>query len=51
MCYYFYPAHHRFYGESRFVSFVKSVILFFINSFFILLLLIFYVLYIFLNLH
>jgi hypothetical protein len=51
MCYYFYPAHHRFYGESRFVSFVKSVILFFINSFFILLLLVFYVFYIFINLH
>lgn len=51
MCYYFYPAHHRFYGESRFVSFVKSVTLFFINSFFILLLLIFYVFYIFINLH
>jgi len=51
MFYYFYPAHHRFYGESRFVSFVKSVFLFFINSFFILLLLTFYVFYIFINLH
>ena len=51
MCYYFYPAHHRFYGESRIVSFVKSVMLFFINSFFILLLLVFYVFYIFINLH
>lgn len=51
MCYYFYPAHHRFYGESRFVSFVKSAFLFVINSLFILFLLIFYVLYIFLNLH
>jgi hypothetical protein len=51
MCYYFYPAHHRFYGETRFVSFVKSVFLFFINSFFILFLLILYVLYIFINLH
>ncbi|WP_343694876.1 DUF3667 domain-containing protein [Flavobacterium sp.] len=51
MCYYFYPAHHRFYGESRIVSFVKSVMLFIINSFFILFLLIFYVLYTFINLH
>jgi len=51
MCYYFYPAHHRFYGESRSLSFVKSVILFIINSFFILLLLGFYVLYTFINLH
>lgn len=51
MCYYFYPAHHRFYGESRFVSFVKSVFLFWINSFFILFLLTLYVFYIFINLH
>ena len=51
MCYYFYPAHHRFYGESRIVSFVKSVTLFIINSFFILFLLTFYVFYIFINLH
>lgn len=51
MCYYFYPAHHRFYGESRIVSFVKSVTLFIINSLFILFLLTFYVLYTFINLH
>lgn len=51
MFYYFFPAHHRFYGESRFVSFVKSVLLFWINSFFILFLLTIYVFYIFINLH
>ncbi len=51
MCYYFYPAHHRFYGESRIVSFVKSVMLFIINSLFILFLLTLYVLYTFINLH
>lgn len=51
MSYYFYPAHHRFYGETRIVSFVKSFILFFINFFFILFLLVFYMLYIFINLH
>ncbi|RKR11777.1 uncharacterized protein DUF3667 [Flavobacterium sp. 90] len=51
MCYYFYPAHHRFYGETRIVSFIKSFILFFINFFFILFLLVFYMLYIFINLH
>ena len=51
MCYYFYPAHHRFYGETRFISFVKSVTLFFINFFFILFLLTFYMLYTFINLH
>lgn len=51
MSYYFYPAHHRFYGETRGVSFIKSVLLFFINSFFILFLLTLYVFYIFINLH
>ncbi|KAF2516990.1 DUF3667 domain-containing protein [Flavobacterium foetidum] len=51
MCYYFYPAHHRFYGESRIVSFVKSVLLFFLNAIFIVFLLTAYVLYIFINLH
>jgi hypothetical protein len=51
MSYYFYPAHHRFYGETRFVSFIKSVILFFINFIFVLFILIFYILYTFINLH
>ncbi|MEO6175060.1 MAG: DUF3667 domain-containing protein [Flavobacterium circumlabens] len=51
MCYYFYPAHHRFYGETRIVSFIKSVFLFFINSLFILFLLLFYIFYTFINLH
>lgn len=51
MCYYFYPAHHRFYGESRIVSFIKSFFLFIINSLFIMFLLTFYVLYTFINLH
>jgi len=51
MCYYFYPAHHRFYGESRIVSFIKSFFLFIINSLFIIFLLTFYVLYTFINLH
>ncbi|HEX9150855.1 MAG TPA: DUF3667 domain-containing protein, partial [Flavobacterium sp.] len=31
MLYYFLPAHHRFYGETRLVSLVKSILLFFIN--------------------
>jgi hypothetical protein len=47
MCYYFYPAHHRFYGETRIVSFFKSVALFIINFTFTLFLLTCYVLYIF----
>ncbi|PXY46125.1 DUF3667 domain-containing protein [Flavobacterium hydrophilum] len=51
MCYYFYPAHHRFYGESRIVSFVKSAILFIINALFIIFLLSLYVIYTFINIH
>lgn len=51
MFYYFYPAHHRFYGETRLISFIKSAFLFFINLFFILLLLIIYAFYTFVNLH
>jgi len=51
MFYYFYPAHHRFYGESRMVSFIKSVFLFLINLLFIIFLLTLYVLYTFINLH
>lgn len=51
MFYYFFPAHHRFYGETRWVSFVKSIVLLFINSFFILFLLILYAFYTFINLH
>jgi hypothetical protein len=31
MFYYFFPAHHRFYGESRIISFLKSIMLFWIN--------------------
>jgi hypothetical protein len=31
MVYYFYPAHHRFYHETRLISFLKSSFLFLIN--------------------
>ena len=51
MLYYFYPAHHRFYGETRLISFIKSTVLFFINFIIITLLLSFYALYTFINLH
>ena len=51
MFYYFYPAHHRFYGETRWVSFIKSVFLFFINMFFITIMLILYFLYTLINIH
>lgn len=51
MFYYFFPAHHRFYNESRIISFVKSCFIFFVNVIlFIALLLIFFV-YTFISIH
>ncbi|WP_026705745.1 DUF3667 domain-containing protein [Flavobacterium soli] len=49
--YYFFPAHHRFYGCSRRKSVLKGTILFFINAFFISLLLTFFAVYTFINIH
>lgn len=49
--YYFFPAHHRFYGESRTISLLKSVGLFFINTFFIILIFAAFLAYTFINLH
>ncbi|WP_319802358.1 DUF3667 domain-containing protein [Flavobacterium sp. N502540] len=51
MFYYFFPAHHRFYGETRWVSFFKSTIILSLNFTLILFLLIIYVFYTFINLH
>lgn len=51
MLYYFYPAHHRFYGETRIISFIKSSLLFIINIFLIISLLLFFAIYTFINLH
>ncbi len=51
MFYYFFPAHHRFYGETRWMSFIKSYFLFFINMFFISILLILFFLYTLINIH
>jgi hypothetical protein len=51
MAYYFFPAHHRFYGESRLISFIKTIFLFFINFFVIIILLLLFAFYTFLNLH
>lgn len=51
MLYYFYPAHHRFYGETRFISFLKSSLLFFINFALIIILLLIFAIYTFINLH
>ena len=49
--YYFFPAHRRFYGESKTISFVKSFFLFFINMFFIALLLTLFFIYTIINIH
>lgn len=51
MFYYFFPAHHRFYGETRSVSFIKSIVLFFVNMFLVLIILTLFAFYTFINLH
>jgi hypothetical protein len=49
MFYYFFPAHHRFYGETRWISFFKSFTLFFINMFFIVVMSILFFVYTIIN--
>lgn len=49
--YYFFPAHHRFYGCSRRKSIAKGILLFFINMFLITLLLFAFACYTFINIH
>jgi hypothetical protein len=51
MVYYFFPAHHRFYGETRMISFIKSISLFFINIILIVSILLAFALYTFINIH
>jgi hypothetical protein len=51
MFYYFFSAHHRFYGETRMISFIKSVFLFFINMLIIILILLSFAIYTFINIH
>lgn len=51
MIYYFYPAHHRFYGETRLISFIKSSLLFFINFILVIIILSIFALYTLINLH
>ena len=51
MIYYFYPAHHCFYGETRLISFIKSSLLFFINFVLIIIILSIFAVYTFINLH
>jgi len=49
MFYYFFPAHHRFYGETRTVSFLKSIAMFIINVILMTILLTAFVVYTFIN--
>ena len=51
MLYYFFPAHHRFYQEKRWVSIIKGIVMFFINSIIIGLILTCFAIYTFINLH
>ena len=51
MVYYFLPAHHRFYGESRLVSFIKSCFIYFINTILFSIILLLFILYTFINIH
>ncbi len=51
MFYYLIPAHHRFYGETRAVSFIKSVAIYLINFILFNVILILFFIYTFVNLH
>jgi hypothetical protein len=51
MFYYFFPAHHRFYGETRFMSILKGIVMFFINSFLAGIIMLLFIVYTFLNIH
>lgn len=48
---YFFSAHHRFYGESKLTSIMKSIILFIINMFFIILFLALFVIITLISIH
>lgn len=51
MFYYFFPAHHRFYGETRIISFLKSIAMFVINMILMLIVLLLFFFYSFINIH
>jgi hypothetical protein len=51
MFYYFFPAHHRFYGETRIISFLKSISLFVINILLIIIILLLFAMFTFINIH
>jgi len=49
--YYFFPAHHRFYGETRVISFLKSMAMLIINMILMTIVLVAFILYTFINIH
>jgi hypothetical protein len=51
MLYYFFPAHHRFYGDSRVVSVIKGIVMFFINFMSIAIILTLLAIFTFINIH
>jgi hypothetical protein len=51
MLYYFFPAHRRFYGETRMTSIFKGAFLLFLNSIFIAIILSLFLLYTLINIH
>ena len=51
MFYYFFPAHHRFYGETRLMSLLKSIAMLFINFILLSILLLVFIVYTFINIH
>lgn len=51
MLYYFYPAHYRFYGDKKVISFLKTSFLFCINFFIIIFILLLFAVYTFITLH
>lgn len=51
MFYYFFPAHHRFYGETRTISILKSLAMLFINIILMSFVMLAFVVYTFINIH
>ncbi|MFN3969138.1 DUF3667 domain-containing protein [Flavobacterium sp.] len=51
MLYYFFPAHHRFYEQSRFKTIIKGIFIFFINLFILTFILIGLFFFSFINIH
>lgn len=51
MVYYFFPAHHRFYGETRKISFIKTILIFLFNFIILTIILLFFAFYLFINIH